>query len=214
MTIEIVPAVEADCRRFAQLDKAAFGASSSEGDIQRILFPPSSAVEEDAPTARRAALMAKIMREDPSAHFIKAVDTELSCEEAIVGFAKWHVWTDGMPPSPQRQWGVGCNAEACGKFFGGMDKLKERVMMGKSCVYLQPLITHPDYQRQGIGTRMVQWGLDEAARLNLPAFLLSSSDGLSLYQKCGFVVVDETETDFTPFGVPKVICSRAMIRKV
>ena len=51
---------------------------------------------------------------------------------------------------------------------------------------LSLLCVHKDYQRQGVGTRLVQWGLDKASELGLPAHLEASPSGALLYPKLGF----------------------------
>jgi GNAT superfamily N-acetyltransferase len=51
---------------------------------------------------------------------------------------------------------------------------------------LANLVTHKDYQRRGIGARLVKWGLDQAEAERVPCGVESSSAGLRLYQKMGF----------------------------
>lgn len=45
---------------------------------------------------------------------------------------------------------------------------------------------HKDYQRQGAGSLLVQWGLGKATELGLPAYLEASPSGALLYPKLGF----------------------------
>ncbi|KAF6785390.1 acetyltransferase [Colletotrichum musicola] len=96
MAIEILPTIEADCPRLAQIDKAAFEASSDSA-FEHVLFPLSGT---DDASAAKEAMFARAMREDTTARFIKAVDTELSGDAGVVGWAKWHIWDGerGMPP--------------------------------------------------------------------------------------------------------------------
>ncbi|KAF6834463.1 hypothetical protein CPLU01_04928 [Colletotrichum plurivorum] len=213
MVIEILPATEADCPRLVQIDKTAFEAASDSA-FEHVLFPPSGT---DDASAAKEAIFARTMREDPSARFIKAVDTELSGDAAVVGWAKWHVWDGerGMPPAPaEREWsGAGFNAEACREYFSGVDRVKNKVMAGRRCLYLQPVATDPAHQRRGVGRQLIEWGLDEAARVGFPAYLVASPDGYPLYVKCGFVDVEEVRMDFTRFGVPRVCTSRLMVRE-
>jgi GNAT superfamily N-acetyltransferase len=52
------------------------------------------------------------------------------------------------------------------------------------------LCVHPDFQRQGIGKDLVQWGLRRAADLGLTVHLEASPEGLPLYRSLGFEVVE------------------------
>ena len=52
------------------------------------------------------------------------------------------------------------------------------------------LCVHPDFQRQGIGKDLVQWGLRQAADLGLTVHLEASPEGLPLYRSLGFNVVE------------------------
>ncbi len=47
---------------------------------------------------------------------------------------------------------------------------------------------------------LVRWGVEEAKRLGLPAYLESSEAGHYLYQKCGFRDVELQSLDFTKWG--------------
>ncbi|KAF9877528.1 hypothetical protein CkaCkLH20_05228 [Colletotrichum karsti] len=119
--------LESDCLIIVKLDKAAFEASS-DGEFDRVLFASTSTNpgdEEFADSIKREAMI-KQMREDPFVHLIKAVDTDLSGDDAIVGFAKWFIWPEGMPPPPKREWWPGCNVEACDQFHGGVDETYSR----------------------------------------------------------------------------------------
>ena len=52
------------------------------------------------------------------------------------------------------------------------------------------LDTHPDYQRRGIGSMLVQWGVDKSNESGIPAYLESTEIGSPLYMKFGFKEVD------------------------
>ena len=52
-------------------------------------------------------------------------------------------------------------------------------------------VVHKDYQRRGIGARLVQWGLDQAEDERVPCGVESSFAGMRLYEKKGFRKFDE-----------------------
>lgn len=56
---------------------------------------------------------------------------------------------------------------------------------------LDLLQTEPKHQGRGAGSMLIQWGLDIANKLRLPAYLESSPAGHKLYQKYGFQDIGE-----------------------
>ncbi|OCK76718.1 hypothetical protein K432DRAFT_305732, partial [Lepidopterella palustris CBS 459.81] len=48
------------------------------------------------------------------------------------------------------------------------------------------LCVHRDHQRKGAGTMLMQWGMERAAEMGLPAYLEASHEGYPLYKKLGF----------------------------
>jgi GNAT superfamily N-acetyltransferase len=61
---------------------------------------------------------------------------------------------------------------------------------GNSQVQLYHLATHPDYQRHGAGTRLLNWGPELATREKKPITLFGSPMGTKLYADFGFRVLD------------------------
>ena len=53
-------------------------------------------------------------------------------------------------------------------------------------IYLSLLNTHPDYQGQGAGKALCQWGLEKANKEGWTVTLFSSPMGKRLYTKLGF----------------------------
>jgi Acetyltransferase (GNAT) domain len=216
MSIEIHPVAEADLGLCARLGDLAFAANPLTTAVHKALFPEPPSQDADTKMVKE---LANLFHENPDVRMIKAVDPSLSGEEAIVGWAKWHIYPDGMPPTKPRQWAPPVNVEGCEYFFGGMDQMKNRSMASKPCMCelgpirvwhqaltppplgLQPVITHPDHWRRGVGTQLIHWGLNEARSLGLPVFLIASPVGHALYQKCGFRDMEELVADLTPYGV-------------
>lgn len=48
------------------------------------------------------------------------------------------------------------------------------------------LIVHPEYQRQGIGQKLLDWGVETADRENVVTWLFSRPAGSKLYEKNGW----------------------------
>ncbi|KAI1504357.1 acyl-CoA N-acyltransferase [Biscogniauxia marginata] len=195
MPLELQPATEADARRAVEIEALAYAPSP----FNAILFPGPF-----PPEARdfRAAELAKEMKEDATARWLKIVDMDLEGdgEQKMIAFAKWHVYADGPTPGTSRTFGPGCNAEACEMLFGGTARLKTALMGDKPYVYLRFLHTDPKHQDRGAGTMLVKWGLEEAKKLGLVAYLESSEAGHSLYKKCGFRDVECLSVDLSRWG--------------
>lgn len=58
---------------------------------------------------------------------------------------------------------------------------------------LDMLGTRPDYHGRGLGSMLLQWGLDRADRDGLEVYLSASPAGRPLYEKRGFQVVEIEE---------------------
>jgi GNAT superfamily N-acetyltransferase len=62
------------------------------------------------------------------------------------------------------------------------------------------LHTHPQHQKRGAASALIQWGVDKGEQLRLPVYLEASGVAHPLYHKHGFEYVDVHRVDLTPFG--------------
>ncbi|KAI1466500.1 acyl-CoA N-acyltransferase [Daldinia caldariorum] len=84
---------------------------------------------------------------------------------------------------------------------------KRRILHGRKNIWRLMIISvDPAYQRQGVGSMLMQWGCEEADRNERDAFVLASPAAVRLYTKFGFEVVGKVETTEGTF--------RSMFRKV
>ena len=58
---------------------------------------------------------------------------------------------------------------------------------------------------------LVKWGLDQAKKDNVPAFLEAGQNAAPLYEKCGFQRVGETALNLEEYGFedPKILSRMA-----
>lgn len=77
---------------------------------------------------------------------------------------------------------------------------RTRPFTHKPDAVLEFLATLPEHQGKGIGTQMLQWGMDKADAANARIYLEATADGCPLYLKNGFRVVDEVVLDYAEFG--------------
>lgn len=64
-------------------------------------------------------------------------------------------------------------------------------MIGKTCanvlLVLEVLVTHSDYERNGLGSKLLEWGCAAADAEGLESYLDASETGKPLYEKFGYV---------------------------
>ncbi|KAI2618484.1 acyl-CoA N-acyltransferase [Hypoxylon sp. NC1633] len=193
MPLEIRPATAADAKRAAEIESAAY----APNPFNAVLFPgpfPPNVLDG------RAGQLAAELEKDPTARWFKVVDTDLPEPEQMISFAKWHIYADGPPPPSPRNFGPFCNVEACELLFGSVATQRARVLEGRPYVYLHLLHTDPKHQRRGAGGMLVQWGVEEARRLGLIAYLDASEEGHLMYQKHGFRDIELLSLDMSQWG--------------
>ncbi|KAI4150567.1 MAG: hypothetical protein L6R39_002250 [Caloplaca ligustica] len=99
-------------------------------------------------------------KSDPTARWFKVVDTDIG--DRVIGAAKWNVFTTNPYTDPQP-------VEA--------DWWPEVLAM---------LFVHPEHRRRGAGRQLINWGVREADRLGLEAFIEATDDGKPAYEATGF----------------------------
>lgn len=87
----------------------------------------------------------------------------------------------------------GINYAVIDRFREVSMKNKREILAGRAHAALRVLSTLPAAQRRGAGTAGLLWGLRKADELELPAYLVSSGMGKSLYTKHDFSEVNTVE---------------------
>ncbi|KAI7971321.1 hypothetical protein EIK77_007375 [Talaromyces pinophilus] len=235
MAITISPAGIDDIKPLVRLNEAAFSWMYST-----ILFDgPLKESTIDALAEQRIKSHKEVEKseaqESPAKKFFgfKAVDDTTG---EIVGEARWMIYYEDEvltksieeevedrinPPMPQMQ--VQPTAEfvrilsttkretlAVPSDSGATAESNAPIRLRKR-VYLQVLAVHPHHQRKGIGRKLIQWGLDEADRLGLIAYLEATADGARLYEQTGFEKVKDVYMDLRPFSVEEDIPIRVSL---
>jgi predicted N-acetyltransferase YhbS len=76
---------------------------------------------------------------------------------------------------------------------------EEDSMKGRRYLALQALATSPSFQCQGIGSKLIQCGIDMADAERLPCWAHASPVGHHLYAKAGFQELGRSEYDLEEF---------------
>ncbi|THY13995.1 acyl-CoA N-acyltransferase [Aureobasidium pullulans] len=78
---------------------------------------------------------------------------------------------------------------------------------------LDYLSTAPHYQRKGVGSALLQRGLEVADANNLSTYVTASPAGLKLYLNHGFEIVETFSLEYPDFGGTEPVVDYFMIRK-
>jgi len=65
---------------------------------------------------------------------------------------------------------------------------------------LDYLAVHPDHQRQGIASMLVESGVKVAEKLHFDTFVSACEDGKKVYERAGFVLLDQIVQDDRQWG--------------
>lgn len=68
-------------------------------------------------------------------------------------------------------------------------------------IVLDYLAVHPDYQGKGIASMLVKSGLQQVDKYGFACFVLAKNAALGIYQKAGFVLLDQVVGDYSEFGL-------------
>ena len=55
------------------------------------------------------------------------------------------------------------------------------------------MFTHPEHRRKGVGSLVMDWGLERADRMGLECFIEATEEGKPCYERFGFEVLDRNE---------------------
>ncbi|KAL2866132.1 GNAT family N-acetyltransferase [Aspergillus lucknowensis] len=197
-SFEIHPTTVEDLYETQVVSEAAFGAH-----LLLIFSGPLSEESRTAITQTRAS----VFNVDPHARRFKAVDPATG---KIIGVCYWTVHAEEeeltksiedvvaarmKPDIPERR------KEASRAYYTMLTEGKREVLglpdsvspsgngnLGKlkKRIDLDVMLVHPEYQRRGVGSALLNWGIQESKRLELPLFVEASEDGRLLYERSGF----------------------------
>jgi ribosomal protein S18 acetylase RimI-like enzyme len=197
MPLKLLPMQASDIDAWARLNYFTFRQT-----IGRVMWTHD-------PSEETFALLAQDRLKElqtPNTVHHKIVDTDTDPEKPIA-FASWQIFRTELT---QEELDAHCamptmypgrNKEAILAFWSGLFGSRDEVIGARPHIYLTMLATHPDYQRRGAGSMLMQWAADEGDRLGLEVFIEASPPGRILYSKFGFETVKQVLFKGAPFGV-------------
>lgn len=195
MTLALFSAEEADAGRIADIHMAAFGTNL----MLQAQFPTPSVRDK-----LLASLVEKVINEirDPKWAILIVRD-----EKEIVSFAKWRrpIFKSEVYVESPWNWPDGTRLDVLEKWTKIVDDASEEVLRGKPCycefkypntkinvhrgaysLGLSFIGTDPRHERRGAASMLIQWGLENSKRDNIPVALESTQAAWPLYEKLGF----------------------------
>ncbi|ELR08216.1 hypothetical protein VC83_08022 [Pseudogymnoascus destructans] len=77
---------------------------------------------------------------------------------------------------------------------------RQKVLDGKQNIWrLNTISVAPEYQRQGVGSMLLQWGCDKADSCGWNSFVMASPDGVRLCSRFCFEVMGQVQTEHGTF---------------
>ncbi|KAH8789803.1 acyl-CoA N-acyltransferase [Hyaloscypha finlandica] len=158
--------------------------------------PGVQVVFPDTPTGRewRRKSFERSMK-TPSQHCTHMIVTEDSAEgkKKIVAFGRWFRYGEGEfemdwstrwePELPEDM-----KVEMVGHvFFDPMARQHSAVMGQRPHYFVEVLATDTEYQKKGLGSRLLAWICEKADSEGLELYLDAGKDAQDLYEKFGFV---------------------------
>ncbi|KAF1356348.1 acyl-CoA N-acyltransferase [Delphinella strobiligena] len=202
--IELSPLQESEIDEYSRLCFTIF--RESDSSLSKCFYPNNyiSSVSAHLNPKIRKTLV------DPNAHLFLLRDGET---KQVIGAAHWEVRQEEKPLASiiqdderarrEREAAApveGVNHVAINACRDIQAQCRREIMGGRPHVYLAVLVVSEQYQRRGVGSAAMKWGLDRADELGLPAYLESSRQGRGLYERWGFRVVKLLPFDAREYG--------------
>ncbi|KAL2063635.1 hypothetical protein VTL71DRAFT_5440 [Oculimacula yallundae] len=138
-----------------------------------------------------------VWKTDPESRFMKATLPS----GRIIGFAKWNFFAKIGYQNPFPSEFPPDGNPALGKWlFGEFVRVMNEKMEGKKFVYMHILVIHPEFQRMGVGKRMLEWGLQLVDEEGLETYIDASPEGKGLYEKMGWRTTNVIDVDLKKWG--------------
>ncbi|RAH50935.1 GNAT family N-acetyltransferase [Aspergillus brunneoviolaceus CBS 621.78] len=149
---------------------------------------------------------------NPECHILAGV---LGRTGDIIAYGRWHI---PAVYGCERAVGTGLSSDAQAQMRDAWAYAPELVNRGTYSFYeemitrsrgahlretdfvLELLCVLPEYQRMGIGSAFLEWGIEKADACNARIYLEATMEGVPAYLKHGWEVVEEVELDHSERG--------------
>ena len=152
---------------------------------------------------------------DPTVRYMKVVDT--ANNNSIISLARWHFYPNGYNfdteihwethnPIPGQSIPQGFNIPLHNHILTTRDAARSSWIPANSpCWVLMHMVTHPSHRGKGAAGLLITWGIEQAEKDRVPAYLEAGVMGRPIYERYGFVQIgDILDVDLKDFGVNTV----------
>ena len=157
-------------------------------------------------------------------HYFKIID---SSNQQIAGFSGWRfrhpvedeeaatqtAIANGKDQSLPWYRVVGLNVPLCMKLSDLQNEAKGHLYNQETDFQMEIIAVRPCYRRHGLGSLLMQEGLNTAEAMGAKVYLHASPLGLQLYKKFGFKAIAEITVDLEEHGQDGVISEICMIKE-
>jgi GNAT superfamily N-acetyltransferase len=142
---------------------------------------------------------------DPTVRYMKVVERSSAGEnnEDIISIARWHYYPTGYDFARDIHWEThndpaldsvpkGFNIPLHNHILTTRDVARSGWMTpDEPCWVLMHMVTHPAHRGKGAAGILIRWGMEQAERDGVPAYLEAGVMGKPIYERYGFVQVGE-----------------------
>jgi GNAT superfamily N-acetyltransferase len=149
---------------------------------------------------------------DPTVRYMKVIDT--ADKNSIISLARWHFYPNGYNFNTEIHWEThdlepeqsiphGFNIALHNHILTTRDAARSSwIPANAPCWILMHMVTRPSHRGKGAAGLLVRWGIEQAEKDHVPAYLEAGVMGMPLYERYGFVQVgDMLELDLKEFNV-------------
>lgn len=140
---------------------------------------------------------------DPTVRYMKVVERHVANEngENIISIARWHFYPTGYDFARDIHWEThndsdqtviprGFNIALHNHILTTRDAARSEWMKSKEpCWVLMHMVTHPAHRGKGAAGLLIKWGIEQAEKDGVPAYLEAGIIGRPIYERYGFVQV-------------------------
>jgi GNAT superfamily N-acetyltransferase len=150
---------------------------------------------------------------------MKVVDIDSDNKDSIISIARWHFYPTGYNFDTEIHWEThdvtsipeqsiprGFNISLHNHILTARDAARSSWIPADSpCWILMHMVTHPSHRGKGAAGMLIKWGIEQAERDQVPAYLEAGVMGKPIYERYGFVQKgDLLEVDLNKGGMDTV----------
>ncbi|KAJ5770677.1 GNAT family acetyltransferase [Penicillium nucicola] len=147
----------------------------------------------------------------PECHILAGVNSNTG---DIVAYSRWHIpaiyeveragdtiLSNDAQAQMQNMWAYAPKLnKGTYTFYEEMIKRSRSIHLKETDIVLGLLCVLPEYQRIGLGTAFLKWGIKKADASNARIYLEATMEGVPAYSKHGWKIVEEIQLDYTERG--------------